>query len=41
MRDATPNLREKGYRVLRLSSAEMIRNPDGVLSLIAAALAER
>ena len=31
-------LQRKGYRILRLSSAEMIRNPDGVLSLTAAAL---
>ena len=34
-------LEQRGYRVLRLSSSDMIRNPDGVLSQIEGALASR
>jgi very-short-patch-repair endonuclease len=33
-------LNSKGYRVLRIPSIEMIRNADGVLAQISAALAE-
>ncbi len=34
-------LQEQGYRVLRIASAEMFRNPDSVLSEIEAALIAR
>jgi len=33
-------LRARGYRILRLSNAEVMNNPEGVVSVISSALAE-